>query len=133
MPQPNSNSSASDSKNSDQNQLVIHGIYRHYKGNYYIVEDVATHSETDEELVIYRGLYFDPADQHGQFHLCARPKGMFLSTIDPTKIPAGQKIQKYRFELQDIPSQTAERQTENSQTKNDQVENNLSKNHKIEN
>lgn len=133
MPQPNSNSSASDSKNSDQNQLVIHGIYRHYKGNYYIVEDVATHSETDEKLVIYRGLYFDPADKHGQFHLCARPKDMFLSTIDPAKIPAGQKNQKYRFELQSIPSKTAGSQADENQTKNDQVENNLAKNHWVKN
>lgn len=84
------------------NQLVIHGIYRHYKGDYYIVEDVATHSETGEELVIYRGLY--NGDKFGQHHLCARPKDMFLSEIEPEKIPQGIKTQKYRFELQDIKS-----------------------------
>jgi len=84
------------------NQLVIHGIYRHYKGDYYIVEDVATHSETGEELVIYRGLY--NGDKFGQHHLCARPKDMFLSEIEPEKIPKGIKTQKYRFELQDIKS-----------------------------
>ncbi len=84
------------------NQLVIHGIYRHYKGDYYIVEDVATHSETGEELVIYRGLYH--GDKFGQDHLCARPKDLFLSEISPDSIPEGLPVQKYRFELQDIPS-----------------------------
>ncbi len=85
------------------NKLVIHGIYRHYKGDYYIVEDIATHSETGEELVIYRGLY--NGEKFGQHHLCARPKDMFLSEIEPDKIPQGTKPQKYRFELQNIKSQ----------------------------
>ena len=30
-------------------EVKIHGIYKHYKGNYYIVEDVATHTETGEK------------------------------------------------------------------------------------
>ncbi len=82
------------------NKLVIHGIYKHYKGDLYLVEDVATHSETGEELVIYRGLYH--GDKLGQFHLCARPKTMFLEELDSAK---AQKFgQKHRFELQEIPS-----------------------------
>ncbi len=87
-----------------QNQLVIHGIYKHYKGDYYIVEDVATHSETGEELVIYRGLY--NGKKFGQHHLCARPKAMFLSEVDHVKNP--HVIQKWRFELQNIKSQHEE-------------------------
>lgn len=83
------------------NQLVIHGIYRHYKGDYYIVEDIATHSETGEELVIYRGLY--NGEKYGQNHLCARPREMFLSEIEPEKLLPDLE-QKYRFELQDIKS-----------------------------
>lgn len=81
-------------------ELVIHGIYKHYKGDLYLVEDVAHHSETGEELVIYRGLYH--SDKFGQFHLCARPKKMFLEKLDEAK--AKKFGQKYRFELQDIKS-----------------------------
>lgn len=78
------------------NQLKINGIYRHYKGDKYIVLDVAIHSETGEELIIYRALY-------GDNKLYARPKEMFLSAIAPEKLRPGLE-QKYRFELQNIKS-----------------------------
>ena len=42
-----------------ENPLVIHGIYRHFKGDFYLVEDVAHDSETGEEVVVYRKLYGD--------------------------------------------------------------------------
>ena len=76
-------------------EVQIHRVYRHFKGDYYLVEDVARHSETDEELVIYRKLYEDGS-------LWARPKDMFLAEVDRGKYPDVK--QKYRFELQEIES-----------------------------
>ena len=50
------------------------GRYRHYKGQYYEVIDVARHSETEELLVVYRCLY-------GERSLWVRPLEMFLSSV----------------------------------------------------
>lgn len=77
------------------NVLKIKGIYRHFKGDYYLVEDVAFDSETKEEVVVYRRLYGDGS-------LWVRKKDMFLSEVDHNKYPNVK--QKYRFELQDIES-----------------------------
>ena len=77
------------------NMLVINGIYKHFKGDYYLVEGIALDSETKEEMVVYRRLYDDCG-------LWVRPKEMFLSEVDHIKYPNVK--QKYRFELQNIKS-----------------------------
>jgi hypothetical protein len=51
------------------------GRYRHYKGRDYIVLGVARHSETEEELVVYRTDY-------GDHSLWVRPLEMFLGQVD---------------------------------------------------
>ena len=76
-------------------EYKIKGIYRHFKGDYYILEDVATDSETDAKVAVYRQLYENN-------ELYVRPLDMFLSEVDYEKYPNVK--QKYRFELQDLKS-----------------------------
>ena len=71
-------------------EIKIKGIYRHYKGDYYIVEDIALDCETLEKLVIYRSLY-------GNSELWVRSLKDFLKEVN-------KENQKYRFELQQIES-----------------------------
>ena len=73
-----------------ERKIKIKGIYRHFKGNYYIVEDIAIHSEDDLEYVVYRALY-------DTSKLYIRPLDMFLSKTDKNKYPNIK--QEYRFEL----------------------------------
>lgn len=61
------------------------GLYRHYKGNEYEVVGVARHSETLEELVVYRALY-------GERGLWVRPRAMFEETV---KVK-GRKLPRFR-------------------------------------
>ncbi len=78
-------------------EIKKNAIYKHFKGNYYLILDIATHSETQEKYVVYRSLY-------GEGDLFVRPLDMFLSEVDHQKYPDIK--QKYRFELQEIKSAT---------------------------
>ncbi len=51
------------------------GKYRHFKGNEYEVIDIAKHSESGEEMVIYRALY-------GEGGLWVRPASMWNETVE---------------------------------------------------
>ena len=76
-------------------EIVIHGIYKHFKGDRYLGEDIAFDSETKQKMVVYRRLYGDGS-------LWVRPLDMFLSEVDHIKYPDVK--QKYRFELEIIES-----------------------------
>ena len=82
-------------KEKQMNQIKINGIYKHFKGDYYLLVDVAKHSETGEDYVVYRKLYEDCA-------LWVRPLDMFLEEVDHEKYP--EVDQKYRFQLQNVKS-----------------------------
>ena len=68
-------------------------VYRHFKGNYYFVENVAYDSETQERMVAYRPLY----ERKDGKQLWIRPEKMFLEEI-PER-PDNITGQKHRFEL----------------------------------
>ena len=76
-------------------ELKLKRVCRHFKGDYYLTEDIANDSETGEPFVVYRKLYGDGG-------LWIRPLEMFLSEVDHEKYPDCE--QKYRFELQEIES-----------------------------
>lgn len=76
-------------------EIKIHGIYKHFKGDYYLVEEVGSDSETLEPVVIYRHLYGDGS-------VCVRPLKAFMEEVDHQKYPNVK--QKYRFELVEVES-----------------------------
>jgi hypothetical protein len=70
----------------NETTTITPGRYRHYKGNEYSVLGVARHSETREELVVYR-------QEYGDHSLWVRPKQMFLATVKSD----GKEVPRFRF------------------------------------
>lgn len=75
--------------------IIKNRIYKHFKGDYYLVLDTAINTDNNEKYVIYRALY-----NNGQLYV--RPYNEFTSKVDHNKYPTA--TQEYRFELQDITS-----------------------------
>ncbi len=71
-------------------EVKVNRIYRHFKGDLYLVEGIAQNSETLEKLVVYRALYGDNS-------LWVRPYDMFTEEVQG-------KSQKHRFELYEVKS-----------------------------
>jgi hypothetical protein len=65
---------------------VATGTSRHFKGNEYTVIGIALHSETHEELVVFR-------QEYGEHGLSVRPKQMFLETVSVD----GQAVPRFQY------------------------------------
>ena len=65
---------------------IRRGKYRHFKGGLYEVLGVAQHSETEEEMVVYRALY-------GEGGLWVRPAAMWNETVERD----GQTYQRFTY------------------------------------
>ena len=55
------------------------GIYQHYKGNFYVLLNLAHHSETLEPLVVYMGLY--ESEDFGKNPIWVRPLRLFTDSV----------------------------------------------------
>lgn len=66
--------------------IVINGVYEHYKGNRYLVVGVAKHSETLEDMVVYRQRY-------GEEGLWVRPLAMFLEDVQVN----GKTLKRFQY------------------------------------
>lgn len=66
--------------------LITPGRYQHYKGNFYDVYEVATHSEDESKLVVYRPCY-------GERALWVRPLDMFTESVEKD----GKVLQRFAY------------------------------------
>ena len=62
------------------------GVYQHFKGRFYLVIGTATHSETEEQMVVYQPLY-------GEQRWFVRPVAMFLEKV----MKDGVEVRRFRW------------------------------------
>lgn len=74
----------------EKREIKIGRYYKHFKGGVYLVKGIATHTETEEKMVVYQAQYDD-------YRLFVRPYSMFVDRVDHQKYP--EVAQEYRFEL----------------------------------
>ena len=67
--------------------VLQRGIYQHYKGQIYQVFNLARHSETEEQLVVYQCLY-------GDYSMWVRPLSTFVETVE---LEDGQVIPRFKL------------------------------------
>ena len=67
------------------------GIYKHFKGGIVEVIDIAHHSETLEDMVVYRALY--ECRDFGKYSLWVRPKKMFMGEVEVD----GKKMPRFKY------------------------------------
>lgn len=67
------------------------GRYRHYKGKEYTVIGIARHSETEEQVVVYR-------QEYGELGLWVRPLAMFQETVtvEEKEVPRFELLQEQK-------------------------------------
>ena len=75
-------------------EVKVGRVYRHFKGNYYFVENVGYDSETKERMVIYKPLY----EREDGRTIWVRPEKMFLEEIPATR-PGNITGQTVRFKI----------------------------------
>jgi hypothetical protein len=88
-----------ETRNGENDMTIIPtGRYRHYKGREYTVLGVARHSETQEELVVYR-------QEYGDYSLWVRPVTMFQESVEA----GGETVRRFRLLESEVTDQLLSR------------------------